>query len=119
MEHKRRRKAKNWLGTYKSCIFVSPTPDSELQKLMQAKEKELRAGGRENFPFRIIETAGNPLEWVLTKPDPFEGNKFTGDRCQPNRNKSNKISCRRNNVGYEIKCRICHWNGGSKLNLNS
>ena len=27
-----------------------------------------------------------------------------------------RICCCRNNVGYEIKCRICHWDGGSELN---
>ena len=69
MEHQRSRKAKNWLGSYKSCIFVPPTPNLEIQKLMQAKEKELRAGGRENFPIKIIETAGKPLERMLAKPD--------------------------------------------------
>ena len=31
-------KKRNWLGSYKSCIFVPPTPNSELKQLMQAKE---------------------------------------------------------------------------------
>ena len=34
----KRRKSKNWLGSeYKSCIFVPPTPGSELKKLLQQK----------------------------------------------------------------------------------
>ena len=42
---------KNWLGPFrKSCIFVPPTPGSELKKIMQAKEEETRAGGREAYP---------------------------------------------------------------------
>ena len=59
MEDQKLRKSKNWLGSYKSCIFVPPTPDSELQKLMQAKEKELRAGGRENLPKKLLKQQGS------------------------------------------------------------
>ena len=44
-----KRKARSWLGLkYKSFIFVPPTPNSELQKLIQQKEKEMRVGGRED-----------------------------------------------------------------------
>ena len=42
------RKKKNWLGPFwKSCIFVPPTPESELKKMMQEKEEKIRAGGHE------------------------------------------------------------------------
>ena len=74
---------------------------------MQAKEKELRAGGRENFPIKIIETAGKPLERILVKTDPFNGNGCSDLKGIPNRNPKNTISCRRNNVGYELKCKLC------------
>ena len=113
MEDRKNRKSKNWLGNYKLCIFVPPTPSSELQKLMQVMEKELRPGGRENFPKKIIETAGKPLERVLVINDPFDGNKCSDKQCLPNRNPKNHISCRRNNVGYGLTCKICHWDGGS------
>ena len=42
---------------------------------MQAKEIEMRPGGRENWGIKIIETAGQTLENVLVKSDPFNGNK--------------------------------------------
>ena len=59
----RKSKSKRWLGgDYKSCIFVPPTPGSELCKLMQEKEKVMRAGGREKYGIKIIESAGNTLE---------------------------------------------------------
>ena len=106
-------KVKKLFGKYKSCIFVPPTPDSALQKLMQAKEKEMRAGGRETLPIKIIETAGKPLERILVKTDPFKGNTCTDKTCIPNRNQKNRIGCRRNNVGYELRCKICPWAGGS------
>ena len=44
----RKGKGKRWLGgDFKSCIFVPPTPGSELVKMIQQKEKEMRVGGRE------------------------------------------------------------------------
>ena len=41
----KQKKKYNWLGMYKTCIFVPPTPGAELQKLMQNKEASMRAGG--------------------------------------------------------------------------
>ena len=64
----RKKKAKNWLGSnYKSCIFVPPTPGSELQKRMQKVELEMRPGGREDWAIKIIETAGKPIERVFSQ----------------------------------------------------
>ena len=104
----KRRKKNNWLGPFwKSCIFVPPTPGSELKKLMQSKEEEMRAGGRETYPIKIIETAGKTLEQTLVNTDPFEGNKCRDVKCVPSQNPKNKISCRRNGVCYRISCRSC------------
>ena len=41
--------------------FLPPTPGSELQKLMQNKEALMRPGGHENWPIKVIETAGKTL----------------------------------------------------------
>ena len=104
----KRRKKNNWLGTFwKSCIFVPPTPGSELKKQMQAKEEEMRAGGREAYPIKIIETAGRTLEQTLVNTDPFDGNKCSDDKCEPNKNPKNKINCRRNGVCYRVSCLSC------------
>ena len=63
----KRKKKTDWLDPfYKSCIFVPPTPGGELKKQMQLKEKELRAGGREDYPIKIIETARRPLKHAST-----------------------------------------------------
>ena len=103
-----KRKARSWLGPkYKSCIFVSPTPNCELQKLMQQKKKERRVGGREDWPVKMIETAGRSLEQCLVNIDPFRGNQCNDKSCMPARNSKNKIRCRRNNVGYRITCKLC------------
>ena len=104
----KRRKKRNWLGNFwKSCIFIPPTPGSQLKKLMQEKEAEMRAGGREEFPIKIIETAGKTLERTLVNSDPFGGNKCTEAKCEPRKNPKNKISCRRNGVCYRITCLLC------------
>ena len=104
----KRRKKKNWLGPFwKSAIFVPPTPGSELKKQMQAKEEEMRAGGREGYPIKIIETAGKTLEQTLVNTDPFDGNKCTDEKCEPNKNPANKINCRRNCVCYRVTCLLC------------
>ena len=52
-----------WLGPFwKSCVFVPTTFGSDLNKRMQLKEEESRAGGREAWPFKIFEMAGKTLE---------------------------------------------------------
>ena len=104
----KKKKKNNWLGKFwKSCIFVPPTPGSELKKQMQAKEEEMRAGGREAFPIKIIETAGKTLEQTLVNTDPFNGNQCSDEKCEPNKNPKNKISCRRNGICYRVSCLCC------------
>ena len=104
----KRRKKKNWLGPFwKSCIFVPPTPGSELKKRMQRKEQETRVGGREGWPIKIIETAGRTLEQTLVNNDPFQGNACNDPKCVPSRDPKNKINCRRNTICYRVTCRLC------------
>ena len=85
----KKNKKKNWLGSFKSYIFIPPTPGSELMKNMQTIEKDIRPGGRENWPIKIIETSGKTLESVLVKADPFLGNKCVDLKCLPNKNLKN------------------------------
>ena len=86
----KRKKKKSWLGPFwKSCIFVSLTPGSELKKRMQQKEEETSVGGSEGWP--IIETAGRTL--VNTDP-----------KCLPRKDPKNKINCRRKTVCYRVTC---------------
>ena len=104
----KKKKKKNWLGPFwKSCIFVPPTPGSELKKMMQQKEEETRVGGRENWPIKIIETAGRTLEQTLVNTDPFGGNQCHDAKCLPSKDPKNKINCRRNNVCYRVTCLLC------------
>ena len=91
----KRKKNKSWLGPFwKSCIFVPPTPGSELKKRMQQKEEETSVGGSEGWPIKIIETARRTL--VNTDP-----------KCLPRKDPKNKINCRRNTVCYRVTCFLC------------
>ena len=104
----KKKKKKSWLGKFwKSCIFVPPTPGSELKQKMQKKEEETRVGGRELWPIKIIETAGRTLEQTLVNTDPFGGNQCYDAKCLPSKDPKNKISCRRNNVCYRVTCLLC------------
>jgi hypothetical protein len=75
----------------------------------------MRPGGREEWPIKIIETSGKSLERCIVKTDPFNGNQCLDKKCLPAQNKNNKISCRRNNIGYRIKCKICIKEGKSGI----
>ena len=111
----KQKKKRNWLGSFwKSCIFVPPTPGSELKKRMQEKEEQLRPGGRESWPIKIIEMAGKTLEQTLVQTDPFEGNKCSDKNCIPSKTGASKINCRRNCICYSITCLICLQDGQSE-----
>ena len=43
-----------------------------MRKIMQEKEKEMRAGGREKYAIKVIESAGNTVERMLVNTDPFD-----------------------------------------------
>ena len=89
----KRRKKKNWLNPFwKSSIFVPPTPGSKLKKLIQVKEEQLRAGGRESWPIEIIEMAGKTLEQTLVKTDPFNGNNCIDKKCISSQGDGNQIN---------------------------
>ena len=77
------------------------------QTLEKKKEEEMRAGGREAWPIRIIETAGKTLEQTLVKFDPFNGNTCNDKKCLVNSSSNSKINCRRNCVCYQITCLLC------------
>ena len=65
-KQKKREKKKNWLGPFwNSCIFIPPTPGSELKKRMQQVEEITRFGGRENWPIKIVKMAGTTLDQTL------------------------------------------------------
>ena len=59
---------------------MPPTPGLELKRRMQEKEEEMRGGGCEGYPIKIIETAGRTLDHTLVNTDPFGGNLCTDEK---------------------------------------
>ena len=60
----------------------------------------MRAGGREEFPIKIIETAGKTLERTLVNSDPFNGNQCNArmqnadlGRIQETRSTAGEMEC--------------------------
>ena len=87
--------------------FGPSNPWKRATKANAEKELEMRPGGREKWAIKVIETEGKSIERVLVKTDPLNGNICSDKSCIPNKNRNNRISCRRNNVGYRIPCKIC------------
>ena len=104
------KKEKGWLGKYwKSKIFVPYTPGSKLKQRLQLMEAQMRPGGRENHPIKIIETSGKTLE-VLLKP-PAAKQMCLARKCMARDTGTPKIGCRVNGVGYKLDCRHCLLDG--------
>ena len=76
-------------GCTKHAFLYLLPQGQNYQKLMQNEESMMKAGGRENYAIKVIETAGNTLENVLVKSDPFGGNKCDDKNCIPNKNPKN------------------------------
>ena len=51
----------------------------------------------------------------MLKTDPFKGNQCSDKNCLPAQNPNNTISCRRNNIGYRIPCKLCNIEGKNSV----
>ena len=96
--------------SYKTVLFVPPTPGSGLLKEMRNREKELNRFNKERIQF--IEKGSTKIEKLLTKKNPFKEEKCKDKLC-PLCNGSFgelKIACNTNNMGYRWICRTCEKN---------
>ena len=86
-------------------IFVPTTPGGTLMKMMsQVAEKEAKEG----IVFKILEVGGKTLKSVLQRSNPTATpgcDKEDCLGCVVERGQGGK--CHRNNVNYEIECRLC------------
>ena len=97
---------------YKAVLFVPPTPNSELAKLMQKREAELNLNSNERI--KIIEKGGLKISQILTKADPFPREFCDEPKC-PYCHKTiftttpepQKIPCNVASVGYRWECQNC------------
>ena len=94
----------------KSVIFVPHTRDSLLARELRLKETEMFkvTGDR----IKVVEKAGNKLEDILTRRDPWKGADCGRQNCFPCSTKNitgkdkNK-DCSKRNILYEIRCLTC------------
>ena len=54
-----------------------------------------------------MKRAGDKLERMLMKSDPFEGKDCGRDNCALCRNKGNNKSCNRRSLVYRASCQLC------------
>jgi hypothetical protein len=72
-------------------------------------EAQMRPGGRENHPIKIIETSGSTLEMLL-KP-PAVKQMCAAQKCLARDSGDPKIGCRVNGIGYKLDCKHCLLDG--------
>ena len=98
---------KNPNVSYKSVLFVPPTPGGLLTKLMKIREEEINQNSQERI--KIIEKSGQNIENILVKKDPFKKEKCSEKLCPICKNTDKKLDvyCNTNNVGYKWQCNTC------------
>ena len=112
---RRKPTASNWFcnaqSTYDAVLFVPPTPQSKLAKLLQEHEV-LNNQGRSSR-IKIVERAGRPLKNVLAPNDPWGVSKCQDQECFPCSSSvgSPKLSCRTPGILYRIVCSVCEDSG--------
>ena len=101
------KKKHNWATKdgHIAPIIVPTTPGGKLMKMMRKVADE---EAKEGIRFKIVETGGRTLKSELQRSNPTK-TPGCGDQmcvgCSEERGKGG--DCRRNNVNYEIECRLC------------
>ena len=94
----------------KSVIFVPQTHNSELAKKMREGEDLLEK--TTGYKMKIVERAGDSLEGLLHKSNPWSGADCAREKCllyetkQTNPRIENQ-SCTKRNIVYETWCETC------------
>ena len=106
-QKKKKKKKTNWStrGGHIAPIFVPPTPNSELAKMLRkVAESEAEAG----VMFKIVETGGNSVKSLIEKSNPTATRGYDETNCmacQDGRGKGG--NCRLSNIQYEVECQLC------------
>ena len=102
-------KKNNWYKSkcdkYKSVIFVDPTPNSLLLKMLKSTEDRHKIN--ENCRIKFVEKSGVKYVDYLKNVNPFGENCKKEDDCLMCRNNQKFTNCKTENVGYTIKCKLC------------
>ena len=97
---------------YTTVLFVPPTPNGELAKLIQKREQELNRYSK--LAIKVVEKGGIKLKNILIKKDPFVKPKCNTELCPicyetefTVLNEKDRIPCGTSNVGYRWICTKC------------
>ena len=94
----------------KSILFVQHTPDSGLAKELRKMIQDLKPWTR--ISIKVVERAGERLEDILHKSNPWEGIDCGRDDCllclsSSKEERKSGIDCTKRNVVYETWCQTC------------
>ena len=95
---KKSRLGKN--GKYQSVLYITPTPESELQKRIQ------NSANKYKIPIKVIERVNESVKKNIQKSNPFNLNNCGRFDCMMCRLGS-KTSCRVRGIVYELRCVPC------------
>lgn len=102
-------KKANWFSkdekSFKTVIFVEPSPYSELIECL--KETETKYHISENERIKFIEKAGKKTLSLMKVSNTFKENCAPEDNCHPCKNNEDLTYCKKSNVGYRIICKLC------------
>lgn len=113
-KQKKRNIKYNWFAKknakYTSVMFVNPTPNSELLKMLEKTENRHKLD--ENKRVKFVEKSGVKIVNIL-QSDPFATN-CTKEDCIACKSLGNGgfTNCRKSNVTYEMQCLWCKDNRG-------
>ena len=93
---------------YEKPIFVPPTPNGELAKILKrVADRSTEAGVK----FKIVESGGKKLEAALKTANPTESPGCIDRRCVACRNeRGSGGNCRGSNINYKMECQLCPTN---------
>ena len=108
---------------FKTVIFVEPSPNGELLKLLKETESKFPINDDERIKF--IEKAGVKNISLLKVSNPFKENCLAEDNCFPCSTNDTFTDCNKSNIGYRIICKLCEsrnitvtYEGESCRNMN-
>ena len=95
---------------YTDILFVPPTPNGTLAKMLRKREAELNS--KSKMSIKIVEKGGTKIKQILVKSDPFPKSKCEVKDCPfchpfPLLKTDERQNCHAHNVGYSIQCESC------------
>ena len=105
---KERRAKKHTWATKGGCIapiIIPPTPNSELLHMLRDVAKAEALPG---LKFKIVESGGRTVKSTIQRSNPTASGSCQGGDCVACRGgRGSEGCCRKSNVVYEYRCKLC------------